>query len=268
MADNANIARIVVIPGASSGIGLAAARLFRDRGDRVYCLSRRDPEERDVTFIRADVTDEDSVRHAFAEIGEREGRIDVLLSNAGMGVSGAAECTSMQDAKRQLDVNFFGLHACVRAAVPLMREHGGTILATSSVAAVFAIPFQAFYSASKFALNALILALANELKPFNIKVAAIMPGDVRTGFTDARIKEIAGAEHYGSSIDKSVAVMEHDERGGMGPEMIAKRFVALSLKKHPKVLSTVGLQYKLFCFLGKALPIRLQNWIVGKMYIK
>ena len=260
--------RIVAVTGASSGIGLAAARLFRDRGDKVYCLSRTDPKEPGITFIHTDVTDEASVNAAFGAIGKAEGRIDVLLSNAGMGVSGAAECTSMQDAKRQLDVNFFGLHACVRAAVPLMREHGGTILATSSVAAVFAIPFQAFYSASKFALNALILALANELKPFNIKVAAIMPGGVRTGFTDARIKESAGAEHYGSSIDKSVAVMEHDERGGMGPEMIAKRFVALSLKKHPKVLSTVGLQYKLFCFLGKALPIRLQNWIVGKMYIK
>ena len=204
---------------------------------------------------------------AFGAIGKAEGRIDVLLSNAGMGVSGAAECTTMQDAKRQLDVNFFGLHACVRAAVPLMRAHGGTILATSSVAAVFAIPFQAFYSASKFAVNALVLALANELKPFNIRVAAIMPGDVKTGFTGARIKA-EDDDNYGQSIEKSVAVMEHDEQNGMGPEMIAKRFVALSLKKHPKVLSTVGLQYKFFCFLGKVLPIRLQNFIVGKMYIK
>ena len=184
-----------------------------------------------------------------------------------MGVSGAAESTAMQDAKRQLDVNFFGLHACVRAAVPLMRAHGGTILATSSVAAVFAIPFQAFYSASKFAVNALILALANELKPFNIRVAAIMPGDVKTGFTGARVKADSD-DNYGQSVEKSVAVMEHDEQNGMGPEMIAKKFVALSLKKHPKVLSTVGLQYKFFCFLGKVLPIRLQNFIVGKMYIK
>lgn len=259
--------RIVAVTGASSGIGLAAARLFRDRGDKVYCLSRHDPNERGITFIRADVTDEASVNAAFEAIGRAEGRIDVLLSNAGMGVSGAAECTTVQDAKRQLDVNFFGLHACVRAAVPLMRANGGTILATSSVAAVFAIPFQAFYSASKFAVNALILALANELKPFNIRVAAIMPGDVKTGFTGARIKA-KDDDNYGQSIEKSVAVMERDELNGMGPELIAKKFVALSLKKHPKVLSTVGLQYKFFCFLGKVLPIRLQNFIVGKMYIK
>lgn len=259
--------RIVAVTGASSGIGLAAARLFRDRGDKVYCLSRTDPKEPGIAFIHTDVADEASVNAAFDAIGKSEGRIDVLLSNAGMGVSGAAESTTMQDAKRQLDVNFFGLHACVRAAVPLMREHGGTILATSSVAAVFAIPFQAFYSASKFAVNALILALANELKPFNIRVAAIMPGDVKTGFTGARVKA-ARNDNYGQSVEKSVAVMEHDEQNGMGPEMIAKKFVALSLKKHPKVLSTVGLQYKFFCFLGKVLPIRLQNFIVGKMYIK
>ena len=259
--------RIVAVTGASSGIGLAAARLFRDRGDKVYCLSRTVPKEPGITFIHTDVTDEASVNAAFGAIGKAEGRIDVLLSNAGIGVSGAAECTTMQDAKRQLDVNFFGLHACVRAAVPLMRAHGGTILATSSVAAVFAIPFQAFYSASKFAVNALVLALANELKPFNIRVAAIMPGDVKTGFTGARVKA-ARDDNYGQSVEKSVAVMEHDEQNGMGPELIAKRFVALSLKKHPKVLSTVGLQYKFFCFLGKVLPIRLQNFIVGKMYIK
>lgn len=264
MTDNG---RIVAVTGASSGIGLAAARLFRDRGDKVYCLSRTDPNENGIIFIHTDVTDEESVNGAFKRIGEENGRLDVLLSNAGMGVSGAAESTTMQAARRQLDVNFFGLHACVRAAVPLMREKGGTILATSSVAAVFAIPFQAFYSASKFAVNALILALANELKPFNIRVAAVMPGDVKTGFTKARIKA-ADDKNYGKSVEKSVAVMEHDEQNGMGPEMIAKKFVALSLKKHPKVLSTVGFQYKLFCFLGKVLPIRLQNFIVGKMYIK
>lgn len=263
----ADTGRIVAVTGGSSGIGLAAARLFRDRGDIVYCLSRTDPKEEDITFIKTDVTCEASVASAFDRIRSERGRLDVLLSNAGMGVSGAAECTSMEEAKHQLDVNFFGLHACVRAAVPLMREHGGTILATSSVAAVFAIPFQAFYSASKFAVNALILALANELKPFNIRVAAIMPGDVKTGFTGARVKaESHGA--YGESVEKSVAVMEHDEQNGMGPEAIARQFVALSLKKNPKVLSTVGLQYKFFCLLGKVLPIRLQNLIVGKMYIK
>lgn len=259
--------RIIAVTGGSSGIGLAAARLFRDRGDIVYCLSRHDPAEQGITFIEADVCNEHSVAAAFERIGREHGRLDVLLSNAGIGVSGAAEHTAMADAKRQLDVNFFGLHACVRAAVPLMREHGGTILATSSVAAVFAIPFQAFYSASKYAVNALVLALANELRPFGIRVAAVMPGDVKTGFTAARIKaQTAGA--YGQSVAKSVAVMEHDEQNGMGPELIAKRFVKLSLQKHPKVLSTVGLQYKLFCLLGKILPIRLQNWLVGKIYIK
>ncbi len=260
--------RTVAITGASGGIGLAAARMFRDRGDVVYCLSRTDPNEESVYHISVDVTDEAGVAAAFAQIAAERGGLDVLVSNAGMGVSGAAEFTSLEDARRQLDVNFFGFHTCVRNAVPLMRGRGGTIIATSSVAAVFAIPFQAFYSASKAAVNMLALALANELAPFGIRVCALMPGDVKTGFTNARVKQHGGAEHYGNAVEASVTVMENDERGGMAPEVIAKRIVALSLKKNPKPLSSVGLQYKFFCFLGKALPIRLQNWLVGKLYIK
>ncbi len=260
--------RVVAVTGGSGGIGLATVKMFRDRGDIVYCLSRTDPKEASVTHIPTDVTEEESVCAAFARIGQERGRLDVLVSNAGMGVSGAAEFTSIQDAKHQLDVNFFGLHACVRHAAPLMRRHGGCIVATSSVAAVFAIPFQAFYSASKAAVNMLVLALGNELAPFGIRVCAVMPGDVKTGFTDARVKDHAGAEFYGKTVEASVTVMEKDERGGMPPEAIAKRIVALSMKKRPKPLSSVGLQYQFFCFLGKALPIRLQNWLVGKLYVK
>lgn len=265
-----NEAKVAAVTGGSGGIGLATAKLLGEKGFRVYCLSRRPPEGENagLCHILTDVTDEASVAAAFAQIKREAGRLDVLVSNAGMGVSGPVETTSMEDAKHEFDVNVFGLHACVRHAVPIMREGGGgAIIATSSVAAVFAIPFQGFYSASKYAVNALVLSLANELKRFNIRVAAVMPGDVKTGFTDARVKD-HGGELYGKSVDASVAVMEHDERHGMAPERIAAKIVKLALSPRPKPLSTVGFQYKLFCFLGKVLPMRLQNRLVGMMYIK
>lgn len=268
MPNNPNPQRVAAVTGGSSGIGLAAAQRFAEKGYTVYCLSRTAPADGRLRFIATDVTDEASVEAAFAQIGEEQGRLDVLVSNAGMGVSGPIECTSLEDAKRQFDVNVFGLHACVRHAVPLMRKTGGgAIVATSSVAAVFSIPFQGFYSASKFAINALVLAMRSELARFNIRVCAVMPGDVKTGFTDARVKD-HGAALYGACVDASVAVMERDERGGMPPEAIAKAIVKLAERKNPKPLSAVGLQYKVFCFLGKVLPIRLQSFLVGRMYIK
>lgn len=258
--------RIVIITGASSGIGLAACRLFLEKGDKVYGMSRRPCPEEKVISISADITDEGAVRSAIDGVFEKEGRIDVLVCNAGFGISGAVEFTEASEAKRQFDVNFFGTDACIRAALPHMREqHSGTIIVTSSVAGVLSIPFQAYYSATKAALNSLVLATANEVRPFGVKVCAVMPGDIKTGFTEARAKESNGEEIY-TALKKSVATMEHDEQSGMAPKAIAEKMYSLSKQKHPKPLSTVGFMYKFFCFLGKILPIRLVNWIVGKMY--
>lgn len=268
MPAEAKTARVAAVTGGSGGIGLATAKLLADKGYIVYCLSRTPPPDGRLRFLATDVAQEKEVEAAFCEIEKAQGRLDVLVSNAGMGVSGPIECTSLADARRQFDVNVFGLHACARHAVPLLRKTGGgAIVVTSSVAALFSIPFQGFYSASKFALNALTLALRSELAHFGIRVAAVMPGDVRTGFTDARVKE-QGGDVYGARVGASVAVMERDERQGMDPLRIAKKIVSLAEAKNPKPLSTVGLQYKLFCFFGKVLPTRFISCLVSKLYIK
>ena len=258
--------RVVIITGASSGIGLAACKLFLEKGDKVYGVSRRPCPDGGVVSLPADVTDEEAVRRVIAEVVSREGRLDVLVCNAGFGISGAVEFTDMSEAKRQFDVNFFGAANCIKAALGPMREwRAGKIIVTSSVAGALSIPFQAYYSATKAALNSLVLAAANEVRPFGVSVCAVLPGDIKTGFTDARAKESAGENEY-KALQKSVATMEHDERSGMPPAAIAKKMYSLSLKKHPKPLSSVGLQYKACCLLGKILPARLSNWIVGKLY--
>lgn len=259
--------RIVLITGATSGIGLAMAKLFSEKGDRVYCAARREaPLPSGCVFIPADVTDEAEVALAVSRVIGECGRIDVLVNNAGFGISGAAEFTRLEDAKRQLDVNFFGTVNMTKAVLPRMREKGGgMILNTSSVAAVTPIPFQAFYSASKAAINSYTMALANEVRPFGIRVAALMPGDVKTGFTDARAKSEAGSDVY-LSLKKSVSTMEKDERSGMEPILLAKRAYAISIKKRPKPLYSCGFAYKLVCVLAKALPNRFVNFVLGKLY--
>ncbi|MBO4847622.1 MAG: SDR family oxidoreductase [Clostridia bacterium] len=259
--------RVTVITGATSGIGLAMAEEFSKRGDKVWAAARRQaPLPEGVEFISVDVTDEAAVKAAVEEIVRREGRIDLLINNAGFGISGAVEFTELEDAKRQFDVNFFGMVNFTKAVLPHMRGAGkGTILNTSSVAAVTPIPYQTYYSASKAAINAYTMALANEVRGFGVRVTALMPGDVRTGFTAARAKSMAGAEVYPSLV-KSVSTMEHDEQNGMSPAVLARRAYRITAKKRPKPLYSCGFVYCLLSTLAKLLPSRLVNWILSKLY--
>ena len=263
---------VVVVTGGSSGIGLATAKYFAQKQWRVYELSRKGQGCDGVRHITADVTDEQSLGEAFRKVYEAEGRIDVLVCNAGFGISGAVEHTEMTAAQKQMDVNFFGTVRTIQAALPYMHKNEKTkrgrahIVNISSMGAPLALPFQAFYSCSKAAINALTLALANELRPFDISVCAVMPGDVKTGFTAAREKSGEGDELYGKVIAKSVGTMEHDEQNGMSPDRIAKKVYSMAQKRRPKPLCTVGAQYKLFAFLVKVLPASLVNRLVGMIY--
>lgn len=149
-------------------------------------------------------------------------------------------------AKRLFDVDFFGMVNVTRAVLPHMRQAGrGRIVNVSSVAASLPIPFQAYYSAAKAAVNAYTLALADEVKPFGIGVCAVMPGDIRTGFTAARIKEHTGDDIYHGRIGRSVAKMEQDETHGMPCETAGTHIARIALAKKPGTLHTIGLSYRL-----------------------
>ena len=261
------MSKVVIITGGSSGIGLCTAAALRDRGCKVYELSRRDSEVEGITHLRCDITDEEQIKAAVAQVLDENGRIDILINNAGFGISGAVEFTETSDAQRLFDVNFFGMVRMNRAILPLMREQGhGRIVNLSSVAAPVPIPFQTYYSAGKAAVNSYTMALSNEVKPFGITVAAVMPGDIKTGFTAARKKNTAGDDIYGGRIAKCVAVMEHDEQNGM-EAALAGRFIAkTALKNKPRTISTIGFSYKMAVFLLRHLPMGWANLLVGKMY--
>ena len=256
----------LVISGGSSGIGKSTASLFAERGWCVFELSRHGQSHDGITHVNCDVCDEQSCLAAIAQVLKQTDHIDVVISNAGFGISGAVEFTDIQEAEHQMDVNFMGAVRFTQAVLPQLRkQHSGRIIYTSSVAAILAVPYQAFYSASKAAINAMALALANEVREFGITVSVMMPGDVRTGFTDAREKSKAGEDIY-RGANKAITTMERDERSGMAPEQMARLFYHIATCRNPKPQHIGGFSYRLLCFLDRLLPKRFVNWIEYKVY--
>lgn len=257
--------RVLVITGGSSGIGRATALLFSHKGWKVYELSRHGVSTEGIVHIDCDVTKPEQCQSAVAEVLMQETRVDVLISNAGMGVSGSVEHTTDEELHKQMDVNFFGAVNISRAILPQMRaQRAGRIIFVTSVAAIFSIPFQAYYSASKAALNMVALALQNEVREFGIDVCCLLPGDVKTGFTAAREKVLAGVDVY-PHMQKAVETMEHDEQTGMTPEKIASQLWRMTNNRLVSIYTITG-WYKYACLLDKLLPKTLVNRIVGWLY--
>lgn len=261
--------KVAIVTGGSGGIGRCTAAALSRAGCRVYELSRREKPAEGVIHLTADVTDEGQTRAAVEQVMEREGQIDILVNNAGFGISGAAEYTRTEDAHAQLELNLFGMDNATRAVLPHMRRRGkGRIVCMSSIAGILPIPFQLWYSVSKAAINAYVLALQNEVRPYGITVCAVMPGDIASGFTDNRRKSGQGDEAYSGRIARSVAVMEHDERTGMKPEQAGAYVARMAMKKNSRPLAALGLSYKGAAMLAKLLPRTLSNRIVGWIYAR
>ncbi|WP_026488115.1 SDR family NAD(P)-dependent oxidoreductase [Butyrivibrio sp. XBB1001] len=265
---------VAIVTGASSGFGYEVCKQLVEKGYKVYGISRRNHAPTGVTTFCADVSDGNSVRLIVDDIALKEGRIDLLIANAGMGISGPVELTSEKMARRIMDVNFFGQIHIVQAVLPYMRaQKGGTIVFVSSVGASIALPFQAFYSATKSAVNSVALALRNEVRKYGICVTVVMPGDASTGFTDARIKhndcdiETTDSAALYPGYGNAIASIEKDERNGVSPEQVANVIVCAACKKNPAPLYVVGIKYRFFISLYNILPKRIAIWLVGKYYL-
>jgi short-subunit dehydrogenase len=257
--------KVVVITGASSGIGQATANMFLKNGWVVYGMSRSKAEN-DFKQLVCDVTSSMAVEECLKYIFDSEGQIDVFVNNAGMGISGAVEYIEKEKTQKLFDVNLQAVFDCSRQVIPYLKQSGGgKIINLSSIAAVVPIPFQTAYSASKAAINAFTMALRLEVEPFNIKVCAVMPGDTKTNFTKSRDK-IEVNNDYGKRILNSVSKMEKDENSGVGPDNVAKVIFKQANKKKPSPLKSVGFSYKAIALLVKILPSRFMLWFVKKMY--
>jgi NAD(P)-dependent dehydrogenase (short-subunit alcohol dehydrogenase family) len=237
-------AKVVLITGASSGFGRAIAERLSSTGMIVYGTSRRVTDDGcPYRMIVMDVADEASIGTAVKSIVDREGRIDVVVNNAGVGVAGSIEDTSIEEAKLQFDTNFFGVVRVVQAVLPYMRERRrGRIINISSIGGLIGLPYQAFYSASKFALESLTESLRLELEPFGVDAVAIEPGDFKTGFTNNRIvAKAAAAGPYAKQFGKTLEVYAGDEINGADPELVAELVERVISVPAPKVRYLVGM---------------------------
>ena len=227
---------VILITGITSGFGKAMAEKLSREGHSVYGTHRRDCKRiPGVHYIQAEVTDDASVEAAVREVMDAEGRIDVFVNNAGMGIGGPLEFSSLEDASRQMDVNWMGMVRFLHHILPVMREQrGGKIICFSSIGGLMGLPFQGLYSASKFAIEGYCEALRLELRDFGIKVVVIEPGDFATGFTAMR--KSAGGEAVHAAYPKyaaSLAGIEKDETTGLKPEYLAGKISKIVNKHNP-----------------------------------
>ena len=254
--------KVALVTGGSSGIGRAVVHAFESHGWKVRSFSRRDG---------VDITDAAAVSAAVARLVEEEGRIDALVNNAGIGVFGAAEEASLDDVRRQMDVNFVAAASLVQKALPQMRKQGfGRIVNVASLAAAFPLPYQSFYSASKAALLAWTRALDGEVSRFGVRAVAVCPGDVRTGFTDARScvgnSEDGAASPYAAQVKRALEKASKSERGGQTPETVANCIYACVTSKNPPLVVTPGAGLAWLERFSRILPRSLVSKLVARIY--
>ncbi len=273
----------VLITGASSGIGAATAQHLAARGWRVYGTSRRErpplPSDSavssdssvpsgDIRFVVMDVGDEESVRRGLAQVVEECGGLDAVVCNAGMGIYGAVEDVPMEAAMAQFQTNFFGVLRVLRATLPEMRKRrSGRVILVGSLAGRAPIPFQAHYSASKAAVDALSGSLRNEMAPFGVHVSLVEPGDINTPFNDAM--------HWTTSPQNSgyrdaLARVETCIRESLPkapPASDVARCIERALAaRSPRARYTVGDSAWLVPFARRVLPDRLSLALIRKHF--
>jgi short-subunit dehydrogenase len=238
--------KIVLITGTSSGIGKAVAEHLYPNHTVIGTARNATKVKSDFQTISLDVTEKISVQNAIKSIFDQYGRIDVLINNAGYGISGAVEDTALEEAKAQFETNYWGTVRMIQGILPIMRaQKSGLIINVSSMGGLFGLPFQAFYSSSKFALEGLTESLRMEVRPFNIHVTNINPGDFNTNFVDNRkfIKKVNS--DYQKQFKTTLQVYEAGERNGVSPMMIAKLVERLIQKnKNYKIRYVIGRPYE------------------------
>ncbi len=253
--------KVVLISGASSGIGQVCANRLHTNGWTVVGSSRRGTAAGSWQPLVMDVDNDASVADGVAKVLAQHGRLDAVVACAGWGLAGAVERTPICTAIEQLDTNFWGAVRLVQSSLPSMRaQGGGRVVLVSSIGGVLGIPFQAFYSASKFAMEGFGEALAYEVGPFGIDVTLVQPGNFRTGFTDSRkhIDSLPADNPYATAESKAVKLMEHDETNGADPEMVAAAIErVLSARRPPRRVSVGKLDERVGIIGKRLLPFRL-----------
>ncbi len=271
--------RVVVITGASSGIGKCCAEYLVQKKFRVYGTSRKPITTADeitssstnlIKMIQLDVDDESSVNRGIDHIMARESRIDVVINNAGFAIIGSMEDTTITEAKSQFETNFFGALRVCRAVLPIMRnQQSGYIVNISSIGGLIGLPFQSAYCASKFALEGAMETLRLEVRPFGIHVILVEPGDYKTELTEHRLKTEQSMSNSGylDRFKKAMRKVELGEQNGPNPESIAILVNKIISMNSPRLRYTVGrFSQRIAVPLKKVLPSCLFESIIARTF--
>ena len=259
--------KVILITGASSGIGLSAARMLAQKGHKVYGAARRvelidELRPLGVVPLKLDLTDAESVQAAVDAVLSSEGRVDVLVNNAGYGSLGPVETVSMEEARRQMEVNLFGLATLVKQVLPHMREQGsGRIINVSSVAGKIVMPMCAWYNVSKFSVEAFSEALCIEMKPFGVKVSIIEPGPINTPWGDIAASHLEESTN-GTAYEKAGRLQAGLFRKAYSmdilsrPVVVARKICRAALSRHPRLRYRAGTGAGFLLFVHAILPAR------------
>ncbi len=258
---------VALVTGASSGIGLVTAQSLVKAGYRVYGTSRKPVANRPgITMLICDVTDQASVEAAIAEILQQAGRIDLVVNNAGIGLLGGAEESSIDQAQRLFDVNLFGVARVVNAVLPVMRKQkSGRIVNMSSILGLIPSPYNAFYAATKHALEGYSESLDHEVRNFGIRVILVQPGVTRTSFEENLTRADQPLPVYASERTRSEALMRKWVETGDAPQVVADMVVKAATAKKPKLRYSAGKQSRQVRSLRRYLPERLVDSLLRKV---
>lgn len=265
--------KVILITGASSGMGKETAIKLINEGHTVYAVARRIDEMEDLKMLgghplKMDVTKDEEIQQVINTILQNEGKIDVLWNNAGYGLYGSVEDVPLEDARKQFEVNVFGLAAITQKVVPHMRkEKHGTIINTSSMGGKMYTPMGAWYHATKHAVEGFSDCLRLELKQFNINVVVLEPGIIETEFGDVmltNISKFSGTTAYSNITNKLVAATKKMYENGTGskPSIIANTVLKIIDAKKPKTRYRVGKWAKPMVWLRVYLGDRIFDRIV------
>lgn len=270
------MSKTALVSGASSGIGAATALALLDAGFHVFAAARRldrmaSLAEKGARLLFLDLTDDDSIVAAVKAVTANAGHLDVLVNNAGYACCGALEDVPLAEARRQFEVNLFGLARLCQLALPLMRAQGaGKIVNVSSMGGMFGEPFASWYHASKFALEGLSDCLRMEVSPFGVDVILIEPGTIRTEFT-ALVKEslleASGGSAYAEYARKHVAMLERGQASAVPsrPEGVARTIIKAISAPRPKARYPTGGAARPMLFLRRVLPDRLFDRLMWRI---
>ena len=265
--------KVILITGASSGIGFDSAQELARQGHKVYAAARRtelmEPlKHNGVVTMRMDVTNSQSMADGVKAVLDAEGRIDVLVNNAGYGYFGAVENVTMEEARRQVEVNVFGLAELCKLVLPVMRKQGsGRIINTSSIAGKTVLPFGAWYHVSKYSVEALSDTLRMEMKPFGVDVVLIEPGGIKTDWGIIAAKHLAESSKGTAYEEDALREAKLIHKGYSGNYLSAPKVVTRAISRavnsqRPRARYRIGSGAFIMVFLHTVLPTR---WWDGMM---